>query len=58
MRENELFKYFMEYVIKNIERREDERKKNKMLLEKVIQVSKKLLKIKNSDGASPEKKLI
>jgi len=54
MKENELFKYFMEYVIKNIERREDERKKNKMLLVKVIQVSKKLMKIKNSDEASPE----
>ena len=54
MRENDLFKYFMENVIKNIERREEERKKNKLLLEKVLQVSKKVIKMNILEAANGE----
>ena len=47
--ENSLVKYFYENVMKNIEKREEEKMKNKMLLEKVMVLVKKLKKIKEKE---------
>ena len=53
MNENDLFKYFNDNVIKNIEKKEEERKKNKLLLEKVLIIANKLKKSKNFENDRP-----
>ena len=44
--ESRLFKYFNEIVIKNIDKREVAKKKNKILLEKLLILGKKFEKLK------------
>ena len=44
--EKDLYKYFNDMVVKNIDKREELKKKNKILLEKLIVLGKKYKNIK------------
>jgi hypothetical protein len=45
MTESEFYIFFRDHVLKSIEKREEERSKNKIILEKILILCKKLKKL-------------